>query len=706
MALLRVKKLEATRQKQVRHGFIDGDDSGHILPPEGLTWQHEPSHPNGRFYGKKACGENFRSLVEFHPPYVDPLCALAGRMMFGMSGHGGWNPDFNFSPLHEEQQRYDIVHGIGAPQHFGADLVMGLRLGFGGILEKIRLCRAKHGGDKAEFFDAEENVVLGMQDWITRNAQAAQQSLERETDPDLAETLRDMADANHWLASNPPRTLLEACQWLAWYQMASRMYNGCGAGCQLDEALRPFYENDIADGRMDDEKATYYLSCLLLMDTRYYQIGGVSPNGQDLTSRISWLILEAAEWLDISCNITVRYHEGMDPAFFRAAVGYLVRNQNGWPRFAGEKGLTEGFMRNGYPRELARQRAAVGCHWMSLPGLEFSLNDCVKINAVKVFEVALWEAMSAESQPLNIAALWDRFAGHLEKAVLCTAKGLDFHLEHQHDSLPELWLNLLCHGPLERALDATHGGVDYYNMCVDGSGLATVADSFAALEQRIERETVLTWNEIATHLRANYAGREGERIRLMMKTADRYGKGGALGDDYALRLSKLFTELVTRKPTPEGRRMIPGWFSWANTISMGRACGATPNGRRAGEPIAHGANPDPGFRGDGAATAMVQAIATVQCGYGNSCPIQMEIAPDLTRDEDAIAKVAALIKTHCDLGGTLFNINVLSKEKLLQANDNPALYPDLVVRVTGFTAYFAGLSPGFRKLVVDRLVSE
>ena len=64
-----------------------------------------------------------------------------------------------------------------------------------------------------------------------------------------------------------------------------------------------------------------------------------------------------------------------------------------------------------------------------------------------------------------------------------------------------------------------------------------------------------------------------------------------------------------------------------------------------------------------------------------------------------------ILKTHVEQGGTLININVLDKEKLMKAHESPLLYPDLVVRVTGFTAYFATLSPEFRKLVVDRFIT-
>ena len=168
----------------------------------------------------------------------------------------------------------------------------------------------------------------------------------------------------------------------------------------------------------------------------------------------------------------------------------------------------------------------------------------------------------------------------------------------------------------------------------------------------------------------------------------------------------MFTRWVTSYPTGRGRKLIPGWFSWANTIEMGRDLGATPNGRRAGEPISHGANPDPGFRRDAAPTAMAVAIAAIQPGFGNAAPMQLELDPGMSRDEDGVEKVAGLIETHFKLGGTLLNINVIDAKMIREAHRNPSLYPDLIVRVTGFTAYFAALTPAFRQLVVDRIIES
>ena len=306
----------------------------------------------------------------------------------------------------------------------------------------------------------------------------------------------------------------------------------------------------------------------------------------------------------------------------------------------------------------------------------------------------------------SMAELWPRFTDHLRRAVAVTAEGIDFHLAHMGEVFPELMLDLLCHGTIERGLDASAGGVDYYNLCVDASALATVADSFGACAHWIEHERRLTWAQLKGYLETNWAGEAGERARLLMKRGPRFGHGGTVADEYAVRIAQVFTDLVKEQPTPAGYNMIPGLFSWASMIAMGKEIGATPNGRHAGDPISHGPNPDPGFRKDGAPTALAVAVAAVQPGYGNTGPLQMDMDPGLGKDADSIAKVAALIRSHFTLGGTQINLNVLDKAQILEAHKDPSKYPDLVVRVTGFSAYFASLAPEFRQLVVDRIVAE
>lgn len=706
LAALRARKLRQTREKIEREGLLDEDDYGRIVPPEGV-WSIRPNHPDGSFYGFDAWADNFCSLMSVHPVYVDPDDALAGRWMYFMSKMrpNKWNPAYPYDHLKADIERYDIICGIGDDAHFAPDYQMGLTLGWGGLLDKIAACRRVNTTpEQQHFYDLHERAIRSIQGWIERHLVEAERLAAAEPDPARRADLRAIAQTNRNILSRPPETLREACQWIVWYHLASRTYNRDGAGAQIDALLQPYYERDKAAGMSDDE-AVYYLACLLINDPVYWQLGGPDAEGRDQTSHISFLVLEAAAKIDTSLNITVRVHDGLDPALLHEAIACLVRHKNGWPRFSGDKSLVEGFMRNGFGVELARRRIAVGCNWMSLPGLEYTMNDLVKVNMAKVFEVA-WEELRSAGTTRSTGLLRRAFERHLGIAVHTAAEGIRHHLKYQKFNEPELLLNLLSHGPLEKGRDVSDGGAQYYNLAIDGAGLAVVADSFAALEQRVEREGRLGWEEIDRHLAENFEGEGGRAVRSLLQSAPRYGQENSLGERWALRVRDAFVEAVRRETEPEaGRIFIPGFFSWANTVGFGLAVGATPNGRKARTPISHGANPLPGFALDDASLALATTIARIQPGYGNTAPMQWEIDPTLAR-EDNVELIGAILRAHFKMGGTLVNVNVMDKQTVLAAHKDPDRYPELVVRVTGFTAYFSMLSPQFRQLVVDRILES
>jgi len=720
-------KLEQTREKLEVRGPRDADEQGLVLPPPELrevveaisgsgevvrdvrikTFKPKRDHPSGGFFGPKLSGENFRRLLGIHPTYIQPMNSMAGVYMVNFNSYRkpGWNPDFDYSHLHADQEKYNLAHGIGGLQHFCPDLKIGLDLGWGGVLEKVRHYRGINT-HVPEFYDGLEDVILGIQDWIARHAKDARQMAEAEGHPELRENLEIIADICERLVTDAPRTFREACQWLVFFQAAAKMYNGSGEWGQLDELLRPYYEQDMAAGILTDEEAVFHIACLLLSETAYIQLGGPNADGSDRSSPVSYLVLEAIHRLKIPANIAVRVGDGLDPGLFRTGVEILFEDKIGFPKFLGDESVNEGFTRNGYPIELARERVYSGCHWLALPGREYTLNDIVKIDLAKVFEVALYEMMSDDTVTPSVEELWRRYERHLRRAVEVIAESIDFHLEHMHEVFPELLLDLFCYGPVEKGLDATHGGVEYYNLCCDGASLATAADSFAALEQRVQEEGYLTWQEMMRFLETDWTGPSGERVRLMMRNIPRFGSGGSRADGWARRITETFTRLVKEKPTPNGFNLIPGLFSWAKVIDFGKQIGATPNGRRAYAPVSHGPNPDPGFnegRG-GTPTQMAVAVAAVQPGYGNTAPLQLDLDPGMVQGGEGLNKVQALLQGYFDMGGTLVNINVLNKEQILEAYDDPSKYPDLIVRVTGFSQYFANLSPELRKYVVDRIV--
>ena len=711
IALLRKRKVAQTEEK-AKAGGADEDDYG-LIVQDKFDYKLQPNHPNGSIYGYKAWTFNYCSILKQHPIYVDALDAYSAKGFLFLERlrpkTKKWNPDYAYPELQAIFDKYQVISGIDNCHHFTPDLQIGMELGWGGILAKLQEQREKHDESHHEFYDAEIEVVKNIIAFIYRAADEIEACANEERNEQLSENLHTMAQIDRNIAENPPKTFREAIQWSNWFSMLSRTYNRGSAGGQLEDLFNPFYEKDIKMGRLTDDEAVFYLACMFLQDSRYWQLGGPDENDNDKTCHLSYLALDAADKLNIATNLTIRVHDKLDPVFFRKSVELLFKNKQGWPRYSNDKALTEGFMRNGYSKELARKRVAAGCHWMCMPGMEYTMNDTVKVNLAMVFSVAFDDMMSNTGvvKPSS-EVLWDYYKKHLKIAVDATGAGIIHHLTYQTKSQPELILNLFQHGLIEKGVNITDGGANYYNMCVDGAGIAVAADSFAACEQRIDIEQKLTYDQLTQHMIANYEDQDGEYVRQMMLHSERYGGGDTLGDKWAVRISQLFTDLVKdlvrqHKDNPKHVNFIPGLFSWSNTILLGSILKATPNGRKAGEPINHGANPNGGFRKDGAVTSMCNSIAAVQPGYGNTAPVQLEVDPQITNDPDGVDKMCAMVLGILKSGNTLLNINIIDAKKILEAHKDPYKYPDLVVRVTGFTAFFAMLSEKFRQLVVDRV---
>ena len=707
--LLRERKVEQTGEKS-RNGGADEDDYGLIVQDE-FHYQLKPNHPNDSIYGYEAWTENYTSVLRRHPIYCDPLNAFSAKSFLFLERlrpkDKKWNPAYPFDELQVLFDRYNIISGIDNCHHFTPDLAIGFDLGWGGILEKLKEQKALHDETHAAFYNAEIAVVEAIIAFISRAGDEVEALAEREQNAQLSENLHTVAAINHKIAAGKPETFREAVQWACWFSMLSRTYNRGSAGGQLETMFNRYYEADTAAGRLTDEEAVFYLACMFLQDSRYFQLSGPDPeDGHDITCRLSYLALEAADKTNLAVNLTVRVHDKLDPAFFRRSVEYLFKNKQGWPRYSSDNALVKGFMRSGYPASMARRRVAAGCHWMCIPGMEYTMNDTVKINLAKVFEVAFNEMMEDASQPRDAERLFRIYQKHLKLAVDATGAGIMHHLKYQTKTQPELILNLFQHGLIEKGRNITDGGANYYNMCVDGSGLAVAADSFAACEQRVDEEKRLDYDALRAHMDSDFTGEQGEYVRQMLLKSPRFGGGDTPGDRWAVRISKLYTALVrdlVKQYQEQNINFIPGFFSWSNTILFGKAVGATPNGRKAGEPINHGANPNGGFRKDGAVTAMCNAIAAIQPNFGNTAPVQLELDPGIANDPEGVDKMAGMIRSILDSGNTLLNINIIDVRKILEAHKDPYKYPDLVVRVTGFTAFFTMLSEPFRELVVERV---
>ena len=414
---LRETKIRHTLEKKKQNGYTDLDDFGTVPISDGYDVEPWYNSKNGSFYGYDGMSENFCRVIDAHEPYVDPLEMLCGRwrdMLINYRGDVHFMPDwlkekkkntefmktatdqwakswdeqrFPYDDLKPLQEKYNIQTGIDSDAHFACDYRIGFELGFGGFLDKIERYRAVNP-DKKDFYDAEEKVVRAIIRFIDRHIAKIEEMIPEETRPEIKENLVSMLKTCKIVRLDPPSGFREACQWTAFFNCASRIYTSDGAGFQLDTLLYDYYIQDTEKGILDDETAKFLIANLLLIDPHYYQISGVDENDRDITNRLSFLILDAADSIDIACNLTVRVHENCDRKFLRKAVECLLKHKHGWPRFCNDKALSDGYMRTGADKKTARERIAVGCNWMAVQGREFPMNDVVKINIAKVFDRA------------------------------------------------------------------------------------------------------------------------------------------------------------------------------------------------------------------------------------------------------------------------------------------------------------------------------
>ena len=700
-------KMEINRVKLEHFKKYDTDDHGFIFDPD-FRFTCEANTPDGAVRGPVAIGRALRKYLHDIPAYVNPASALAGAWYGQLSSfvNVSFDPGLVPQALRDTWKKYDTYSGWSAMNHVAPDMTIGLELGWGGLRRKIEYWRDFNAPADTSFYDGELEYIIGVQEWVRRLADQARAMAEAADDADEKKNLLEIADMNEWLAENPPRTLREACQFIAHFQTIDRVYFLGGALDQLDELLRPWYERDVKKGLVTDDEAVWYIASLFFNDTHYSQLAGLTPDGsRDTASRMSFLILEAMHVLGIPANIALRVHDGVNKDLLRRALEYTMEDGSG-VSYSLNVGTEKGFARNGYPEQLGRLRKKVGCNWTVIPGVEYALQDCTRANLAFAFKYAMDDLRGESGRTLE--KLFERFAYHTGIIVDSIKEGYDIHYENKYKNCPEIVLNPFMRGCIERGLDCSQGGVDILDLNIDGIGLTTVADSFAAIEQRVVEEKRISWDELYRLLDGNWEN--AEPMRLMMKNIERFGAPHSRADKWAVRVRDCFVGACKRAGTPKHNLPVtPGMFSHGNVYIHGQYLPATPNGRFAGDPICHSNEPDPGFArsyNTFSPSLKATAVAMVQPGYGNSSPLHLDVDTDMLAKEGGVDALIALIHAHNHMGGTLINLNCLSKQTLLEAHADPSTHPDLVVRVTGYSAFFASLSKEYRQQVVDRFLSK
>ena len=590
------------------------------------------------------------------------------------------------------------------------------------------------------FYKAVEISLQATLDFAGRFAALAERQAAVEANPGRRGELVTIAETCRRVPAHPARTFREALQ-ACWFVHLLIQVEGNGHSIgpgRFDQYLLPYYAADLADGRLTREQALELTECFWLKChevnkvregayTQYMSgyplfqtvtLGGQTRDGLDAANDLTSVCLEATGNLNLpQPTVVVRVHDGSTDDYLLDAARCLLRHGGGMPGFFNDEVGIPMLLRVGVTLEDARDWCVMGCSEPQVAGRFNTGNGgSSHINLLKVLEIALNGGTNPgtglcpcpEARDLktfgSFAEVRESFRRQLAY-YLSVLPTLDNITSLAYTELiPTPFLSAVIDHRLESGRDISQGGPPNYHILVQHAyGLANVANAMAALKRLVFDEKRLSGVEVAHALAANFGGPRGEEIRqLLLNRAPKFGNDEDEVDLLAREVANEHVREVAKFRPVRGGVVGPSTQSLTANVPHGAKVGATPDGRRSGEPLADNNSPTAGTDTNGP-TAVLKSVAKLDhVLLSNGTILNLKFHPTALEGEARLRKFIAMVRTFFDLKGFQVQFNVVSAEMLRDAQEYPERYRNLLVKVAGYSAHFAMLD---RKLQ-DQLIAR
>ncbi len=599
-------------------------------------------------------------------------------------------------------------------QHATADYKKVLRKGIKGTIEEIDESLKKHTEtEQIEFLNALKDVANALIGWAHKCSQKAFELSKTVENEEYKKNLEILSNAFLNVPENKPNSFYEAV--LTIYVCFSADPDSVGT---LDRYLRPFYENDIKNGIMTREQAKEYLQELFLMlqaatpvtspnFTRgaesHFCIGGYLPDGTDGFCDLSRLILEAL--LDLPTwipQVTLRWTKKTPKEVFKFALDCERKDPHKRIAFQNDEKRMKCYTEIcGFPFEKAVGYTTVGCNEPAFLGAISGSNS--KINFARSTETLFHkkpekiEAITSFEEYYNV--FLQELFGDLDIA---------YAYDDKYNQVRAKDINYLSsiffQGCIEKARSLTQGAGDVVIASPMYMGIANVIDSLIIVKQFVFDEKIITMKELISALQSNWEGYEDLRT-LIVNKGDFFGNDTERSNYVAQKLYQSLYEYLKDKTNLFGYHFLIGdlfgynpHFKW-----FGAKMGATPDGRKAGDPLKFGLQQSGGYDRNGL-SALLNSISKVDsnaigCG---STVTNLMIDEQLIKNDEHFEKTVDMLETYFKNGGVHFQLSYVSKQDLLNAKVTPKDYKNLRVRVSGFSDYFVKLNESIQDEIIER----
>lgn len=479
-------------------------------------------------------------------------------------------------------------------------------------------------------------------------------------------------------------------------------------------------------------------------------LSGMGKEGLDMTNDLTYAMLEVIDEMTpiLEPKPNVRLHRNSPDDFMDKLLDMISSSQGSPFLINFDERSMAGMIYEAQKADLedlindnnVHEYAPVGCLENTMVGNDRSGTVDINLNLLKAVELALTggkdllpftdpitrktDKRSQDGPDTGDATkftTWETFwAAYEEQTRYIIRKSVDLYEASESIKAtfcPTPYVSCLIKGCAEKALDITQGGAEIDLTTIEAVTYATTVDSLLAVKYLVFDNKACTMKELIDALKANWQGHDVLQAKAKFR-APKYGRDDDEADSIAKRVMDLWTDETWKyKTRSTNRQFRPGMLSWNYWVGDGYVLPASPDGRPKGQFLSNAICPSNGADINGP-TANANSVGKVLGGkmdrgtgdwkeYLNKLPNgashTITFNPSILRDPEHKEKFKAFLRGYAENGGTCLQINMLDPEMLMDAQQHPQDYRHLLVRVTGYNAFFTSIGKELQNEVIARI---
>ncbi len=708
------------REELIVGNRTKGVRAGVVFPESGSSWVNRefetlPSRPQDRFAVRKEDIKEFRTSIY---PYWQ-------------------NRSLEDGIRHDYGKEIDAIAKVvkinqkdHAQGHICPDVALWLRKGPAGLKEEAQKHLATCDEAHREFYECMIITLEGAMTFMRRYHDMIMAS-----NPD--ETLKKVANNCLHLSQRPAASFHEALQSLWFLFVILQMESNASSFSpgRADRYLYPYYEKDIKAGILTKEEALELIECLFLKfnqivymrnqnSAKYFAgfpigfniaVGGVDEKGEDTYNALSLLFLDAQYDLGLpQPNLSVRLNKHSSSTLMQRAIEVVAKG-SGMPQFFNDEAVMKTMVEElGVDPQDAYDYAIVGCVELTTQGNNLGWSDAAMFNFNKALELTLnhgidlltGEKMGPDYGGLDTYASYEdlehAFAQMIDYYIIQMMKAEEVVEAAHQKYLPTAFLSCVINDCMDKGIDVTAGGAHYNFSGIQMIQVANLADSLAVLKDLVYTKHMITQKEMLAALQANFEGYD--MIYTMVENkVPKYGNDVAWVDHLGEQWCHYFREKLRAYRNPRGGLYHTGMYTVSAHVPMGENVGASPDGRKAREPLADGGLSAVYGRDLQGPTALLKSVSRMDNNLTtNGGLLNMKFLPSFFASAEGRANFERFLRVFVDLEIPHIQFNVVNREDLLDAKAHPERHRSLTIRVAGYTAYFVELAGKLQDEIIAR----